>query len=1150
MIPTPTSDLAMTPRRSGRLRPDPHVPSYLPSHYCGSAPIKGRLFALGVGLLTAATSTAIGQSTGAGGEAIQLSPFSVSATSDVGYQATTSLAGTRLNTELRDLGSAISVVTEEFIRDTGATSIADLLVYTTGTEVGGAFGNFSNSAFSGGRAGQQSNRENPEGNTRVRGLVRAEVSRDFFISDFGFDSFNVERVDISRGPNSVLFGVGSPGGVINFTTKKATLLQDLRTISFRVGSQGTHRSIADLNQVLVPERLAARIILLNERENFRQKPAFEKDRRLHGSLESVLRAGSRSGILGATKLGADVELARVKTTPPNVIAPTDNIRDWYDLPDVGAISNQTGQPAPARYTNGTFVSQALHDRFGTNAPYQGSLAQRLPFFIAVAPIYADIRPGVPPNIGFSNPALADVQGALGRVQGSFDWLMQSNLVEETWTTGFTARTFQDRDIYDFRNQLITGRTESREDDFENFTLRLEQLFMNGRGGFEVSHNQQSLSRRLEFPFSDFRSADVWVDNNLWMGNRERNPNAGRPFMISRAWGNHDIVEIDRQTSRLTGFYDLDFGALVSDRAGKWLGRHVFSGIVERAQREQLTRRWAMAVSSNEIDMELALSGLKNNQRRQLHAGFYVGPDLRPFGSYDEVRMSDYIGAKTPKNGDAFKTFVRDPATRAIRYVSAYADEFLNDGSASRRVIDTEAITLQSYLMDRHVVALYGLRRDHVTDTLNVGGNRLADGAFDPATLALRTVPSLDAKGDTTTLSVVAHFPEKYLFELPAGSDFSLFWTKSENFQPTGFRQDVFLKAIAPPKGETTERGFTLSFLDNRFAVRANWFETTNDNISLPGNLATGATNTIFLWLNTQLEAKRLGVPFGFAANGRPTGADAYFSGYDELIQTLLAMVPEPLAGARNLRLEGTGVGLDNVAQDVVPGLVSTSSFVAKGVEIELVANPTSNWTLALNVAKQETVQSGSGAELQSYYGEIRQSLIDARLWDTNVADNPSTTGDTTFRQRLTRDFLNPLASVASKDGTASQEQRKWRANFATAYRFRAGSALAGFEVGGAVRWQDKAAVGYPIILVTNDGDTIQTPDLRRPYHAPAVWNGALFVRYGRKIWRDIDWSVQLNLRNFLGDDELTPEVINPDGSWAVVRAPVEKSIFLTNTFSF
>ena len=93
-------------------------------------------------------------------------------------------------------------------------------------------------------------------------------------------------------------------------------------------------------------------------------------------------------------------------------------------------------------------------------------------------------------------------------------------------------------------------------------------------------------------------------------------------------------------------------------------------------------------------------------------------------------------------------------------------------------------------------------------------------------------------------------------------------------------------------------------------------------------------------------------------------------------------------------------------------------------------------------------------------------------------------------------------------------------------------------------------MGYPIVLVSSDGDTIQTPDLAHPYHASSTWNGDLFVRYGRKIWRDIDWSVQLNLRNILGDDDLIPEVINPDGSWAIVRAPVEKSIFLTNSFSF
>jgi hypothetical protein len=234
----------------------------------------------------------------------------------------------------------------------------------------------------------------------------------------------------------------------------------------------------------------------------------------------------------------------------------------------------------------------------------------------------------------------------------------------------------------------------------------------------------------------------------------------------------------------------------------------------------------------------------------------------------------------------------------------------------------------------------------------------------------------------------------------------------------------------------------------------------------------------------------------------------------------------------------------------VPGLASTSSFVAKGVEIEFVANPTDNWRISMNVAKQETVQSGSGAELQTYYSQIRQSLIEANLWDTGVADNPSTTGDTTFKQTLTRDFLNPLAAVAAKDGTASQEQRKWRANLVSAYQFAEGGFLKGFEIGGALRWQDKAAVGYPIILIESEGDVIQQPNLSSPYFAPSSVNGDVFARYGRSLSNRVDWTVQLNLRNLIGDQDLIPEVINPDGSNAVMRIPVERSIFLTNTFEF
>jgi outer membrane receptor protein involved in Fe transport len=76
-------------------------------------------------------------------EVYDLSPFTVDATEDSGYVATATLAGTRVRTDLKDLGAAISVYTQEFMEDTAATDAATLLSYTSNTEVGGFQGNFS-----------------------------------------------------------------------------------------------------------------------------------------------------------------------------------------------------------------------------------------------------------------------------------------------------------------------------------------------------------------------------------------------------------------------------------------------------------------------------------------------------------------------------------------------------------------------------------------------------------------------------------------------------------------------------------------------------------------------------------------------------------------------------------------------------------------------------------------------------------------------------------------------------------------------------------------------------------------------------------------------------------------------------------------------
>src|ERR1044072_6359940 len=67
-------------------------------------------------------------------ETLVLSPFTVDATTDVGYAATSTLGGTRLKSELRDVASQIDVMTVEFLDDIGALTLDEALRFSMNTE--------------------------------------------------------------------------------------------------------------------------------------------------------------------------------------------------------------------------------------------------------------------------------------------------------------------------------------------------------------------------------------------------------------------------------------------------------------------------------------------------------------------------------------------------------------------------------------------------------------------------------------------------------------------------------------------------------------------------------------------------------------------------------------------------------------------------------------------------------------------------------------------------------------------------------------------------------------------------------------------------------------------------------------------------------
>src|SRR5690606_38642254 len=120
-------------------------------------------------------------------------------------------------------------------------------------------------------------------NTRVRGLTSADNTRDYFLTDIPWDGYIIDRVDLSRGPNSILFGQGSPAGIINAGTKMASF-RNANTVEVRVDDNGSVRGTLDFNRVLLKDELAIRVMALADNTKYDQKPAFQDDHRIAGAL--------------------------------------------------------------------------------------------------------------------------------------------------------------------------------------------------------------------------------------------------------------------------------------------------------------------------------------------------------------------------------------------------------------------------------------------------------------------------------------------------------------------------------------------------------------------------------------------------------------------------------------------------------------------------------------------------------------------------------------------------------------------------------------------------------------------------------------------------------------------------------------------------
>jgi hypothetical protein len=348
-----------------------------------------------------------------------------------------------------------------------------------------------------------------------------------------------------------------------------------------------------------------------------------------------------------------------------------------------------------------------------------------------------------------------------------------------------------------------------------------------------------------------------------------------------------------------------------------------------------------------------------------------------------------------------------------------------------------------------------------------------------------------------------------------------------------------LKRLPDPAGKGEDYGFSLTMFDGKFVLRANQYKT-NVIGTRAGTAGTIATRVLFV-----------DRPNVQGQNGSP----AVYQLQPKAAQwaTLAAEAAGRTLTADELKKETARIM--GVSEDFLDPfqyqVTATNDQIAKGREIELNYNPTTTWTMKLNVTEQESIDANLAPEVSTYLTNriaFWKTIIDPtinRPWFTERYNNSTPAADF-----IAVNATTPLALAQATEGKSRPQIRKYRANFSTNYRL-SGIAdhrvLKRFNVGGALRWEDKAAIGY--YGVEQFPAVITALDPNRPvYDKPNLYVDA-FIGYRTRLFSDkVGAMFQLNARNVTENGRLQRINAYPDGTASVYRIVERRLFILSATF--
>ncbi|MEO6245006.1 MAG: TonB-dependent receptor plug domain-containing protein [Opitutaceae bacterium] len=1001
-------------------------------------------------------------------DTVVLSPFTVGSEKDNGYAATETLAGTRMRTDLRDVGASLTVLTPQFLEDLAVNSFEQALLYTPSVDAVEGDNTDAN------RASGTQMRFGTGQSYSIRGFVtnagNQSISHDFFSALEPTDNYNLERLTLALGPNALLIGVGNPQGVAVTTTKRAQLQRMKTALQLQTDRWGSQRVAIDHNQPLIRDTLAFRLNLLHDKSR--------EFRRFEGKDQERVTLGVTAQPYENTKLTLNHESYSLGTNASSQM--------WGF--NSGALRwAAAGKPTIEFLPNG--------QTWTATRAYVDAKGNRIP-----------VAPGVTNASGFvGSKNDFDPKNAVAQITGQTPtWIVGLNLANPMVNTryqgqlqvatfgGQASANYQSQDPWAMlglsKDANLNGGTWADPSSKQHgrwTQLLVEQKLATGLY-LELAGNIAKYHQSLD-P-NNFTS--ITIDPNRYLPDGSLNPGYLVPY-AENAQMQFRPVRNQSNEYRATLSYELDL-----TQRNRWLGKHSFAGLYQFSRSDasqDLTRIFNLATIGR-----TGWSGDAVNATNVIRTRAYfvegkapVMPDSNQLFN-NRVLLSSY------------PTLLGASATERAP-INLSRQSFL--GAIKNRFEDkSTSLGWQARWLKERLITVAGYRKDDTrsyaaTATREVALAAVPGSATDPLrryyTLAddlpFDTNPAIVANGISRTYGAVLH-------ALPW---LSLTYNRSSNFLPVSNAswKNALGESAPNSAGQTQEYGARFSLFKDKLNIGLTKFETSADDQARNANGSVTPLRNILTRLRT---------------NYKDTG-DSHFTGLAE--QNFYPVDTGNVSDTWSYKADGYEMNVVyNPSRDWRMALSGSRNTNTLGTHL-----------LALGRYLSTDSQYQGLGTWRKFATELNQVAAGQRsaLFDLDPASSTAraqATADALYLTQQTDTQEKGYLDDQALSGITTARNGKYAFNGLVTRVFHEGR-LKGWSVGGNFRWRSANTVGY-----ARFPDTAGAPtgilNVAQPILGKEFWDIGAMVSYQCRLSGRFNLRVQLNVQNL--PDWQSPRLVKSD----------------------